>query len=98
MNIAPAQSKVATLTAQLRLRLTLWQKAFAKNPTANNWNMVTIAMLGWQQWQHALKSPRFDEGAIAEAALADPDGNICTIVVKAVTGQPPAALLNIATY
>lgn len=92
------QSPVATLTQTLRLRLKSAQALYAKNPNAAYWDMTLVSMLAWQQWSYATKLPnshwRWDLDAIATQALSDPDGNICDIVVRGITGQSARALLR----
>lgn len=97
-SLTPTASPVATLTQTLRLRLKAAQALYAKNPNAAYWDYTLVHMLAWQQWSYAIKVAdrhhRWDLDSIATQALNDPDGNICDIVVRGITGQSARALLR----
>ena len=55
------------IVSSCKWSLTQAQKEFIKNPTADNWNANTRAMLAYQQIMYAALTPRVDRAALVVA-------------------------------
>ena len=98
ITIDPTVSLTATLTQALRVALRKANSQFAKQPNAQNWDDVQLAMLAWQQWDYAMATSRTDihTSDIAEEALFIPGDTVrmMTVVVTEVTGMTPREILR----
>ncbi len=83
--LAPFQKLVA---AELSVR----QKAFAKQPNANNWTRTLEAMVTYQQLEWAIRSRQIDAVAVVEELKGRSDWH--NVICQATTNMDCAALLR----
>lgn len=67
--------------------------AFIANPTADNWQASTRAMLAFQQIKHAARSPSVDRAALVAAVGDAPIDTWPDVICRATLGMSAAEVL-----
>lgn len=81
------------IVASCKWELTRTHNAFLSNPTADNWNASTRAMLAFQQIKYAARSPSVDRAALVNAVGETPVDQWPDAICQVTLGMPAAAVL-----
>lgn len=82
------------IVSSCKWELTRVQKEFIKNPTADNWQANTRAMLAYQQIIYAALTPKVDRAALVKAVGDAPVDQWADVICRATTGLSCAEVLT----
>lgn len=81
------------IVSSCKWTLTQAQKEFIKNPTADNWQANTRAILAYQQILYAALTPKVDRAALVAAVGDAPVDQWPDVICRATTGLSCAEAL-----